>query len=73
MVIHFLYRDEPSISGWQSGLQTVSGKIDSESLAGIRIANRTIPIADVIDVQYDVPGVINFDTPVSGETVFVLK
>ena len=27
MVIHFLYRDEPSISGWQSGLQTVSGKI----------------------------------------------
>src|SRR5438067_1187496 len=27
MVIHFLYRDEPSIGGWQSGLQTVSGKL----------------------------------------------
>jgi hypothetical protein len=27
MVIHFLYRDEPSLSGWQSGLQTVSGKL----------------------------------------------
>jgi hypothetical protein len=25
MVIHFLYRDEPSLAGWQSGLQTVSG------------------------------------------------
>jgi hypothetical protein len=27
MVIHFLYRDEPALSGWQSGLQTVSGKV----------------------------------------------
>jgi hypothetical protein len=45
------------------GAQTVSGKIDSESLAGIKIASRTIPIADVIDVQYDVPGVIKLDYP----------
>jgi hypothetical protein len=27
MVIHFLYRDEPSLAGWQSGLQTVGGSI----------------------------------------------
>jgi hypothetical protein len=45
------------------GSQTVAGKIESESLSGIRIASRTIPIADVIDVQYDVPGVIKLDYP----------
>src|SRR5207253_9913574 len=45
------------------GSQTVSGKIESESLAGIRIANRTVPIADVIDVQYDVPGAIKLEYP----------
>jgi len=27
LVIHFLYRDEPSLSGWQSGLETVTGKL----------------------------------------------
>jgi hypothetical protein len=27
LIIQFLYRDEPSIGGWQSGFQTVSGKI----------------------------------------------
>ena len=43
--------------------QTASGKIESESLAGIKIANRTIPIADVIDVQYDVPGAIKLEYP----------
>jgi hypothetical protein len=45
------------------GPQTASGKIDSESLAGIRIGGRTIPIADVIDVQYDVPGAIKLEYP----------
>src|ERR1043165_9870878 len=45
------------------GPQTVSGKIESESLAGIKIASRTIPIADVIDVQYDVPGAIKLEYP----------
>jgi hypothetical protein len=45
------------------GLQTVSGKIDSESLAGIKISGRTIPIADVIDVQYEVPAAIKLEYP----------
>jgi hypothetical protein len=45
------------------GAQTLAGKIESESLAGIRIAGRMIPIAEVIDVQYDVPGVIKLDYP----------
>ena len=44
------YRDHAT-----KGPQTISGKIDSESLAGIKIAGRTIPIADVIDVQYEMP------------------
>jgi hypothetical protein len=26
MMLWFLLRDEPSLSGWQSGLMTVSGK-----------------------------------------------
>jgi hypothetical protein len=27
LIIHFLYRDEPSLGGWQSGFQTVTGKL----------------------------------------------
>jgi hypothetical protein len=27
LLVQFLYRDEPSLGGWQSGFQTVSGKI----------------------------------------------
>ena len=45
------------------GPQTVSGKIDSESLAGIKVNGRTIPIADVMDVQYDVPAAIKLEYP----------
>src|SRR5437899_2354651 len=45
------------------GSQTASGKIESESLAGIRISGRTIPIADVIDVQYELPGAIKLEYP----------
>jgi hypothetical protein len=52
------YRDRAS-----KGPQTATGKIDTESLAGIRIASRTIPIADVIDVQYDVPAAIKLEYP----------
>jgi hypothetical protein len=52
------FRDRSS-----KGSQTVAGKIESESLAGLRVAARMIPIADVIDVQYDVPGVIKLDYP----------
>ena len=43
--------------------QTVSGKIESESLGGIKIASRTIPIAEVIDVQYDMPAAIKLEYP----------
>src|SRR5581483_5225830 len=45
------------------GPQAVTGMIEGESLAGIRIANRTIPAADVLDVNYDVPGSIKLDYP----------
>src|SRR5258708_7472904 len=52
------FRDRAS-----KGPQTVSGKIEAESLAGIKIASRTVPIADVIDVQYDVPAAIKLEYP----------
>jgi hypothetical protein len=52
------YRDRAT-----KGQQTASGKIDSESLAGIKIAGRTIPIADVIDVQYELPAAIKLEYP----------
>jgi hypothetical protein len=26
LIVHFLYRDEPALGGWQSGLETVAGK-----------------------------------------------
>jgi hypothetical protein len=52
------FRDRPP-----KGSQAVAGKIESESLAGIRIGGRMIPIAELIDVQYDMPGVIKLDYP----------
>ena len=55
--------DEPESVAFRDrankGPQTVTGKIDAESLAGIKVAGRTIPVADVIDVQYDVPAAIH--------------
>src|SRR5438045_3966585 len=40
------------------GAQTVTGRIDAESLAGLRIAAKTIPATDVIDVAYELPGAV---------------
>src|SRR5262245_59742538 len=50
------YRDRTG-----KGVQTASGKIDAESLAGVRIGGRTIPGTDILVVQYDVPGSIRLD------------
>jgi len=44
-------------------IQTVKGKIESDSLAGLKIAGRTIPAGDVVDVQYETPGSIRLDLP----------
>jgi hypothetical protein len=43
------------------GVQTTTGAISGESLAGIKIGGRTIPSGDVIDVQYDTPGSVRLD------------
>jgi hypothetical protein len=43
------------------GVQTASGTITAESLAGVRVGGRTVPAADVIDTQYDVPGSVRLD------------
>jgi hypothetical protein len=51
------FRDRSS-----KGPQTTSGKIDSESLAGVKISGRTIPAADIIEINYDVPA-IKLDYP----------
>jgi len=44
-------------------LQSARGRIETESLQGVRIAGRTIPAADVVDVQYELPGAIKLDLP----------
>jgi hypothetical protein len=44
------------------GLQMTSGKIDSESIAGVKIGSRTIPAADIADIVYDVAA-IKLDYP----------
>jgi hypothetical protein len=43
------------------GVQTASGTITAESLAGVKLGGRTIPSTDIIDVQYDAPGSIKLD------------
>lgn len=49
--------------GVKGGVQVINGKIDSESVAGVKIGARTISSADIIDVQYDVPPSIKLDYP----------
>lgn len=44
-------------------IQTVKGKIESDTLSGIKIAGKTIPAGDVIEVQYETPGSIKLDLP----------
>ena len=45
------------------GIQTTSGKIDAESIAGVKIGSRTISSGDIIDIQYEVPALIRLDYP----------
>lgn len=45
----------------KGGVLTVSGRIESESLAGVRVGGRTIPSGEVIEIAYDVPGAIRLD------------
>ena len=45
----------------KGGVLTVSGRIDSESLAGVKVAGKTIPSSEVIEIAYDVPGAIRLD------------
>jgi hypothetical protein len=40
---------------------TASGRIDSESLAGVKVGGRTIPSSEIIEIAYDVPGAIRLD------------
>jgi hypothetical protein len=49
--------------GGRGGIQTVSGKIEAESLAGIKMGTRTIPSGEILDVQYEVPALIKLDYP----------
>ena len=50
------YRDRAA-----KGVQTASGKVESESVAGVRVGSRIIPSTDIVDVQYDVPGAVRLD------------
>lgn len=56
--------------GGTGGVQTAMGRIESESLAGIKLGARTISSGDIIDVNYDVPALIKLDYPkaVAAET-----
>src|SRR4051812_11336373 len=49
--------------GAKSGIQTSSGRIEAETLGGIKIGSRTIPSGDIVDVQYEVPALIKLDYP----------
>lgn len=42
-------------------LQTIRGRIESETLAGIKIAGKTISPGDVVSVEYELPGGIRLD------------
>src|SRR5262245_60608829 len=45
----------------KGGVLTASGRIESESLAGVKVGGRTIPSVEVIEIAYDVPGAIRLD------------
>jgi hypothetical protein len=44
------------------GSQTTTGKVEAESVAGVKLGTKTIPAADIIDIQYDVAA-IKLDYP----------
>lgn len=49
--------------GGKGAIQTASGKIESESVGGLRIGNRPISSGEIVDVQYEVPALIRLDYP----------
>ncbi len=51
------YRDRSA----RGGVQTATGRIESESVAGVRLGGRTISSADLVDVHYDVSGAVRLD------------
>jgi hypothetical protein len=50
------YRDRGS-----KGVQAAAGKIESESVAGIRVGGKTVSSADIVDVQYELPASVRLD------------
>src|SRR5262249_55321678 len=53
----------------KGGVLIASGRIESESLAGVKVGGKTIASSDVIEIAYDVPGAIRLDyRAVAGET-----
>jgi hypothetical protein len=54
-----LYREK----GAKSGIQSASGRIEAETIGGVKIGSRTIPSGDIVDVQYEVPALIKLDYP----------
>ncbi|MBX7102949.1 MAG: tetratricopeptide repeat protein [Gemmataceae bacterium] len=53
------YRDRTSQG--ERAVQEVRGRIESESLAGVRIGGKLIPADDIVDVDLEFPGAIRLD------------
>src|SRR3712207_2970123 len=45
----------------KAGVQTATGRIESESVAGVRLGGRPISSADLLDVHYDISGAVRLD------------
>ncbi len=42
-------------------IQQIAGKIESESLAGVKVAGNLIAASDIVDIEYETPGGIRID------------
>src|SRR5262245_37108624 len=42
-------------------VQETKGKVEGESLAGVKIGGRTIRAGDIVDVEYETPGGLRLD------------
>jgi hypothetical protein len=45
----------------KGGVLTASGRIESESLAGVKVGGKTVSSSEIIEIAYDVPGAIRLD------------
>ena len=54
MLIHYLYRDEPELGRWQSGLETISGE------AKPALAATMLPLAQVHGAERGRPSGVRF-------------